>query len=38
VIVVGGHRGVVATACYIARTFGREIRDGDVRGAAAVSA
>ena len=36
VIVGGGHRGVVAACCYIARTYRRAQRDADVQGAAAL--
>ena len=35
-IIGGGTRGVVSTACYIARTYGRAFRDADVQGAAAL--
>ena len=38
VIVGGGRRGVVAAACYVARTYGVKIGHADVRGASAVSA
>ena len=38
VIVGGGQRGVVLTACYVARTYRRALGDADVRGAAALPA
>ncbi len=34
VIIGGGKRGVVSTACYIARTYRRAVGHADVRGAA----